>query len=54
MMKEKEEDIDLSSQPSKGEPDPEPAENPNQGLMYYIVRSSFLNTCIQVIKICPN
>ena len=36
-MKEKEEDIDLKSNSSKVEPVQE--DNPNQGFMYYVVRS---------------
>ena len=39
MMKEKEEEVDLNSQPSKAEAEAEPEENPNQGFMYYLVRS---------------
>jgi hypothetical protein len=39
MMKEKEEEVDLNSQPSKAEAEAEPEENPNQGFMYYLVRT---------------
>ena len=39
-MKEKDEEVDLNSQPSKADPEPEPEENPNQGFMYYLVRVS--------------
>ena len=40
MMKEKDEEVDLKSEPSDPpkEAEPEPDENPNQGFMYYLVR----------------